>query len=133
MSWKTGHDDRMDHLMSGRRVFDTTGRASKLSKTVLMFLMELFPHLIVYNEYFCWYKGSKLFFDFHIREYKLYLNVKAASIMNTQHTFIMTKKVLKNLRKGTILRESTVRRMDLHLLKLDMMRNWKLLTTFLKK
>ena len=67
---KTDYDERMDHLMSGRRVFDT-GRASKLAKTVLMFLMEIFPHLIVYNEYFCWYKGSKLFFDFHIKEYKL--------------------------------------------------------------
>jgi very-short-patch-repair endonuclease len=49
---------------------------SNLAKRVYYLLLQAFPHIAIYQEYYCRFKGQPLYFDFYIREYSLLFEVQ---------------------------------------------------------
>jgi len=49
---------------------------SKLSNKVYNLLQELFPHNSIQKEYYVKFKGSRLFFDFFIKELSVVIEVQ---------------------------------------------------------
>jgi hypothetical protein len=39
-------------------------------------LLELFPHNVIFTEYSIWFKGTRLFFDFFVKELRLFIEVQ---------------------------------------------------------
>jgi len=62
----------VEKILSGESEIHRSGPADKVHNL----LCAIFPWYKVFSEYFCWYKGTKLFFDFHIKELNLLFEVQ---------------------------------------------------------
>lgn len=49
---------------------------SKLSEITGKFLKEIFPHNLIFEEHYVNYKGTRLFFDFYIKEIDVAVEVQ---------------------------------------------------------
>lgn len=49
---------------------------SKLANKTKEFLKEIFPHNLIFEEYYVNYKGARLFFDFYIKEMDILIEVQ---------------------------------------------------------
>lgn len=51
---------------------------SKLSDAVYNMLKEIYPHQTIDCEYYIYYKGTRLFFDFYLRGMKIFIECQGA-------------------------------------------------------
>ena len=72
MTWKTDFDEKIDNILKSEIGPHRSGPAD----AVYNLLLDAFPHNRVGQEHFCWYKDTRLFFDFHIKELNLLFEVQ---------------------------------------------------------
>ena len=65
----------MEKVLHGSMKAGYTPR-SKLSAKIWDMLWDTFPHNVIVNEYYTFYKGTKLYFDFLIKEYNILIEVQ---------------------------------------------------------
>jgi len=51
---------------------------SKLSDAVYNTLREIYPHQTIDGEYYVYYKGTRLFFDFYLRGMRIFIECQGA-------------------------------------------------------
>ena len=68
-------EKNMGNVLHGSIKANYTPR-SKLSAKIWDMLWEIFPHNVIFGEHYKFYKGTRLYFDFLIKEYNILIEVQ---------------------------------------------------------
>ena len=102
---KNEHDGRLQEVLGGR-VTTKLDNKSKFAKQIYYLLADAFPYNLIYQEFFCWHKNKKLFFDYYIKEYNLLFEIQGRQhYQYTKHFHTDREGFLESKRRDNLKRE----------------------------